>query len=144
MRADSRGLLPAPARGHVLLLRNVKTSDWLGNVNGSIYPDKLKWIAYDPATGKTYFPQENALHPYFDTFHKACASEVRYFVQLGEWWRAVKEEEEQGAISIESFERKKREHRLIKDCRCNEFFDATIEVSLQFILFDSLGTNRII
>ena len=130
MRSENRCLLPSPRLNHCMLVRNVRTSDWLGNVNGVVYPDKLKWVAYNPETGKTYFPEEAASHPRFDTFYNVRASEVRYFVQLGEWWRALKEEEEKGTVNIESFERKTREHRLIKDCVCNEFFNATVEVIL--------------
>lgn len=130
MRQEDRHILPSPSQGHVLLLRDVKTSDWLGSINGTVYPDKLKWVAYNPETGKTYFP-DTALHPQFNTFHEPSRNESMYFVQLGEWWRATKEEEERGAVSIEPFERNRREHRLIKDCVCNQFFDATVEVIIE-------------
>ncbi|KAI5117475.1 hypothetical protein M0805_007179 [Coniferiporia weirii] len=126
-------LLPSPSIGHVLLLKNVKTADWYGNVNGTIYAEKLKWIAYNPSTGKVYFsPGADSLSapfgPAFNPFYKAKEQEIGYFVQLGEWWRAVKEEEECGVLEIQDYSRNRKEHRLFGDCDVNVFFNATVEV----------------
>ncbi|THH12013.1 hypothetical protein EW145_g287 [Phellinidium pouzarii] len=133
MRAGFQVFLPSPASGHVVLLRNVKTSAWHGNINGTVYADKLKWIAYNPSTGKVYFPSETAsvvspFGPAFDPLYKARREEISYFKQLGEWWGAVKEEEEHGAIQIQDYARNKKEHRLFGYCNVNEFFDATAEI----------------
>ncbi|KAH8117006.1 hypothetical protein DFH11DRAFT_1578632 [Phellopilus nigrolimitatus] len=136
MRKGYEQCLPSPAEGHVVLLRNVKTSLWAGNVNGTVYPEKVQWVAFNPSTGKVYFPpatvEMNCFGPAFDPLHRAKREEITYFVQLGEWWRAVKEEQEHGAIQIEEYTRKRREHRLIGDCNIDEFFDATVEVLLRF------------
>lgn len=131
MKDKYKNLLPNVRKDHVILLQNVKCSSWRGNINGTVYPDKLKWVAFNPSDGKFYFNEatDSGTSDFAaDTFHQPKDKEIVYFVDLGEWWRAVKEEEGNGAIEIQGYSRKVREHRLIGDMDTDIFFNATIEV----------------
>lgn len=134
VRPGREHLLPMCSQGHALMLRNVKTSEWRSNVNGTVYPDKLKWVGYNPETGKLYYPEANtdapqsSYGPAFSAFYQPAESEVRYLIQLGEWWGAVKEEQESGAIHIADYGRRQLQHRLIGSCDVDQFFNATVEV----------------
>lgn len=137
MKANHERFLPTPEVGHVLLLKNVKLSVWQMNVNGVTYPEKLCWVAFSPTTGKLYHKDEaiiSARNPAaglslaFNPFHLAKGKEITYFVNLGEWWRAIQEEQDKGAIQIQDYTRKGRKHALIGDMDPNVFFNATVEV----------------
>ena len=137
MKPGHERFLPEPTVGHILLLKSVKLSIWQGNVNGTVYPDRLRWVAFNPDTGKFYHKEDamisasapaTGFNASFDPFHHPKGNEVAYFVNLGEWWRAVQEEQDKGAIQIQDYSRKAREHALIGDMGPNVFFDTTIEV----------------
>ena len=134
MNSGFEYLLPSAAeKGHALLLRSVRTTEWMNNINGTGYPDRLKWIGYNPDTGKVYHPEvrseENTSDCTFDALYLPKDDEMRYLVQLAGWWRAVKDEEERGAIEIGDYTRRRRDHRLIGSCDVNQFFNATVEVN---------------
>lgn len=119
----------------MLLLRDVKASAWKSRINGIVYTFKLKWSAYNPDTGKVYYPDgpssssPGSFGSVFDACYQPRESEIQYCAQLGEWWRAKKEEAEHGVIQIADFSNgPSRKHCLIGTCDVKVFFDATVEV----------------
>ncbi len=111
----------------------------MGHLNGIVYCDRLKWVAFDPSTGRFYHKElggvskaDAGLGPIFDPFYKPRDAEIDYFVKLGQWWRAYTENE-QGPIVVCQPSKPRREHSLIGDMEANVFFDATVEVCLCLI-----------
>ncbi|KAL5511281.1 hypothetical protein ACEPAH_4497 [Sanghuangporus vaninii] len=134
MKPGFEHLLPTSLKGHTLLLRNVKTTEWHSNVNGTLYPDKLRWVGYNPDTGKLYYPDavtdvpQSSYGPAFSASYQPMEAEIQYLAQLGDWWQAIKEEQESGAIHVADYSRRRLEHRLIGSCDVDQFFNATVEI----------------
>jgi hypothetical protein len=113
-------------------------------LNGVVYKDKISWAAFNPETGRFYHNDQagapvqsqapgssynpfgiNELRPFYSPRDER---EIEYCSSIGEWWRAVKEEEQRTRVPSVAIPRAPRQHRLIGDMKVNEFFNATVEV----------------
>ena len=120
----------------MLLLREVENKFYKFKQiwNGKVYPDKLRWLGYDPDSGRCFFvddmndPRSDPLRFMYEVKKSEEKSkELRYMVGLGEWWKAVNS----GKIQVAASE---RHHSLIGERPCNEFFDCSVEVSNHSII----------
>lgn len=125
--------LPHAEIGQVLLLRNVRYSSYesKNKWNGTVYPEKLQWVGYDPATGKQFFTNAHEISdtdfgPLPIPLYKARMGEIEYMVNLGLWWDALNATKIQvGAIEPQY---QYPIHCLIGERSYNEFFDCSVEV----------------
>ncbi|SJL00764.1 uncharacterized protein ARMOST_04078 [Armillaria ostoyae] len=145
--------LPRPEVNDVVILRDVKLTEFNGNPSAIGYHDSLQWAVYKPETGKMDHNRGSAplsvrlgqdgTGVLFSPFHDARPQEIAYCSKLTAWWRAVleKRREDLGTVhqiggevsgkeifSAES----KRQHRLICDAGPHVppdgYFDCTVEV----------------
>ncbi|KAL0066516.1 hypothetical protein AAF712_006559 [Marasmius tenuissimus] len=142
-------LLPQPQPGDVVILADVKASEWHGGVNliGSNF--KLRWAIYSPEEGRIHHGAAGEAGlggsgPYNPFYKVRDEGEVRYCGELAKWWKAIEEEQQSFNSRIihlggeESHQlgppiiRSGRPNWVIKDMHpggeSNGYFNATVEV----------------
>ncbi|RDB21408.1 hypothetical protein Hypma_011802 [Hypsizygus marmoreus] len=149
---EYRERLPQPSMGEVLILRNVKITEYHGCVMGVGYHGKLQWAIFSSASGKVRhgdlgnMPESEGLadgYGYnFSSLFRPGEEVIRYCLKISDWWSEVlKQREEVGQVHqvagqavscYASYERPRRVHRLISeanpDLPPSGFFDCTVEV----------------
>ncbi|KAG7092780.1 hypothetical protein E1B28_009103 [Marasmius oreades] len=144
--------LPCPQLGDVVILKDVKSSDWNGKMNLVGYNERLQWTIYSQDRREIYLgdgaeAQKSDLQrkgAISMPFHEVRDGEIQYCEDLIGWWHAIEEEQKRFNSSIihlggeeaqndpQPLVKTPRPHWLIKDIQPNGFsngyFDATLEV----------------
>ena len=162
-----REWLPHPEGWHVLILRNVKVKhfifffsrltpkllktnklilkvqNFLDNLVGTGYFNKLVWAAFSPSTNSIYHgqlnnvPREEGLADggfgvNFSPFYEPKEGELRYCSKLADWWGRLQNIEQSG-VDVVHKPIPRRVHRLISEAGPSVppegYFDCTVEVS---------------
>ena len=138
-------LVPVVEQGHVILLCGVKVLSqysWkrgggLDVFTGTVYHDRLEWIAYNPSDGKVFFANSAVdLGGLKDPFHQATREEVEYMCNLGMWWTALqetKEKQDKPGYTQNLAPITYRPLCPIGDLGVNVFFDAVVEVNIRLL-----------
>ncbi|KAF8798203.1 hypothetical protein BYT27DRAFT_7123725 [Phlegmacium glaucopus] len=150
--------LPHPEWWHVLVLRNVKVVSFQDALTGTGYSNKLTWAAFSPSTNSIYHgqltgvPREEGLADggfgvSFSPFYQPKEREVRYCLELSDWWRKVQKIEQSESIKdtvdpVHNALYARRVHRLISEAGPsmppNGYFDCTVEVLKGFPCFNGV------
>ncbi|KAF8163505.1 hypothetical protein B0H34DRAFT_695665 [Crassisporium funariophilum] len=138
--------LPNPQDGDVIILRSVKVVDYLGNLTGTGYADKLRWAAFSPSKGKIHHgqlnnvPREEGLVDggfgvRFSPFYEPKEAEIMYCVKLSDWWLEVNKKAEVAVAEAPKQRGREvipRTHRLISEAGPSVppggYFNCTVEV----------------
>ncbi|ESK94196.1 hypothetical protein Moror_8396 [Moniliophthora roreri MCA 2997] len=153
--------LPCPTVGDVVILKDVKASNWHGGTNLTGYGDKLQWAIYSPKEQKIHhgdiadIPHDERLrkdgrgHLHTPFYQPRDVDEILYCKKLVEWWDAIEKERERFLSSIInlgdedgqpveglSYNRTARPHWMMKDAKASSvssgYFDTTVEVVFRF------------
>ncbi|KAF9014016.1 hypothetical protein BDQ17DRAFT_435738 [Cyathus striatus] len=143
--------LPCPKQGDILILHDIKVVRWQGTISGVGYPDRFRWAIYLPDKGDVYYGQlgnvpesegaADGLGYAYSPFLQPSASEIKYALNLSDWWRSVLKKRKDamgevqqigGGVNQFSSLSTKRQHQLIcevsLDSSSHGYFDCTVEV----------------
>ncbi|KAG5645070.1 hypothetical protein DXG03_007160 [Asterophora parasitica] len=139
--------LPQPKLGEILIVHDIRITNYQGNPMGVGYKDKMQWAIYTPATRKIRHgdlgdaPEaegvDEGLGYRFSPFIYPEDPELAHCLKLTDWWsevekhrKSVNEVHQVAAVSTST--RPQRMHRLISeagpDVHPSGYFDCTVEV----------------
>ncbi|KAJ7085732.1 hypothetical protein B0H15DRAFT_846156 [Mycena belliarum] len=141
--------LPAATHGDIVILHNIKTQEYNGEVTAVGYHDRMQWAVYNPVTGtighgdSAGAPECTGLDDGFGLqfspfYQQATPAVVAHCVTLDDWWRSVKQNRENDMGTVHNISgatsrrtSSGRQHKLISDISSEDtgtYFDFTVEL----------------
>lgn len=125
--------LPSVQPGQIILMRNLRVTTYQSQKRGVGYGDTHQWVGYDPDIGEQFVSNKDlkpsAIPNQHFPFVKPNRAEVERFVQLSDWWTALKEAENEGMVVLEYPQPKpSRKTICVRDIQTKVFFDCVVEV----------------